>query len=117
MKSNCSTDLPRQSARRPGRLPELLDHSGDALVDVLVYDGFGNSLAEEEEAHRFSYQPLASMDDPMMAVAARCYDATPGRWVEQNPVGFQGDDANLYRYVGNAPRSHLLGEDGQLHDA
>ncbi|MDO4575232.1 MAG: RHS repeat-associated core domain-containing protein [Planctomycetia bacterium] len=32
----------------------------------------------------------------------RWYDATMGRWLNPDPIGFEGSDANLYRYVGNA---------------
>jgi uncharacterized protein RhaS with RHS repeats len=31
------------------------------------------------------------------------YDPTIGRWISQDPLGFEAGDANLYRYVGNSP--------------
>lgn len=31
------------------------------------------------------------------------YDATIGRWLSQDPIGFEAGDDNLYRYVGNNP--------------
>ena len=31
------------------------------------------------------------------------YDPTIGRWTQEDPIGFEGGDANLYRYVGNSP--------------
>lgn len=31
------------------------------------------------------------------------YDPTVGRWLSQDPIGFQAGDPNLYRYVGNDP--------------
>lgn len=31
------------------------------------------------------------------------YDPTVGRWLSQDPIGFQAGDPNLYRYVGNSP--------------
>src|SRR5690606_33103175 len=34
---------------------------------------------------------------------ARWYDATTGRWLNQDPIGFAAGDTNLYRYVGNDP--------------
>jgi len=34
---------------------------------------------------------------------ARWYDPGTGRFVSQDPIGFQAGDANLYRYVGNNP--------------
>jgi len=33
----------------------------------------------------------------------RWYDSQTGRWISQDPIGFAGGDANLYRYVGNSP--------------
>ena len=29
-----------------------------------------------------------------------------GCWITQDPIGFQGDPSNLYRYVGNSPTTH-----------
>ena len=34
---------------------------------------------------------------------ARWYDPAVGRFISQDPIGFQAGDPNLYRYVGNAP--------------
>jgi len=34
---------------------------------------------------------------------ARHFDPTVGRWITQDPIGYEADDANEYRYVGNAP--------------
>ena len=31
----------------------------------------------------------------------RWYDSETGRWISQDPIGFNAGDANLYRYVGN----------------
>jgi uncharacterized protein RhaS with RHS repeats len=31
------------------------------------------------------------------------YDPTVGRWLSEDPIGFEGEDPNLYRYVGNSP--------------
>lgn len=31
------------------------------------------------------------------------YDPTLGRRLEEDPIGFEGGDANLYRFVGNSP--------------
>lgn len=33
----------------------------------------------------------------------RWYSPSLGRWVSEDPIGFSGGDANLYRYVGNQP--------------
>src|SRR5262249_24356376 len=34
---------------------------------------------------------------------ARDYDAEPGRWSSKDPLGFAGDDTNLYVYTQNDP--------------
>ena len=31
------------------------------------------------------------------------YDPSIGRWLSEDPSGFDGGDPNLYRYVGNSP--------------
>src|SRR5262249_18133436 len=34
---------------------------------------------------------------------ARFYDAASGRWITEDPKGFDAGDSNLYRYVNNKP--------------
>jgi RHS repeat-associated protein len=34
---------------------------------------------------------------------ARWYDPVTGRWISQDPLGFDAGDSNLYRYVNNRP--------------
>ncbi|MBX9681479.1 MAG: hypothetical protein K2X38_22210 [Gemmataceae bacterium] len=48
------------------------------------------------------------------------FDPTIGRWISQDPLGFEAGDANLYRYVNNRPQqvtdpSGLVG--GRRHHA
>src|SRR5260370_4502283 len=119
MKANCATDLPCLLARRLAHLPELLDEDArTSLGDVLVYDSFGNLTMEADAPTPFSYLPLDQ--DPcegMQAAQARCYDPTPGRWIQKDSIGFAAGDANLYRYVNTEARGILLNEDGTLRDA
>ncbi|MGE3240458.1 MAG: RHS repeat-associated core domain-containing protein [Pirellulales bacterium] len=35
------------------------------------------------------------------------YDPSIGRWLSEDPIGFEGGDPNLYRYVGNDPLNHV----------
>ncbi|HTU16977.1 MAG TPA: RHS repeat-associated core domain-containing protein [Gemmataceae bacterium] len=35
------------------------------------------------------------------------YDPSVGRWLEQDPIGFDAGDADLYRYVGNNPTNAI----------
>jgi hypothetical protein len=50
------------------------------------------------------------------------YDPIIGRWTTEDPIEFEGGDANLYRYVGNSPTnrsdpSGLYGESVQGMDS
>lgn len=36
-------------------------------------------------------------------VRARHLDTSRGRWISRDPIGLDGGDRNLYRYVGNCP--------------
>ncbi len=35
----------------------------------------------------------------------RWYDASTGRWISEDPIGFAAGDTNEYRYVGNSPEN------------
>jgi hypothetical protein len=35
------------------------------------------------------------------------YDPKVGRWLEEDPIGFEAGDANLYRYVNNGPTCYV----------
>jgi RHS repeat-associated protein len=39
----------------------------------------------------------------LVRFGARDYDARTGRWTAEDPIGFDGGDANLYAYVANDP--------------
>ena len=37
----------------------------------------------------------------------RWYDSITGKWLSENPIGFEGGDANSYRYCGNGPTNRI----------
>ena len=37
----------------------------------------------------------------------RWYDSAVGRWMSEDPIGYRGDDFNLYRYVDGDPLSNV----------
>jgi hypothetical protein len=41
-----------------------------------------------------------------MYYRARYYDPGVGRFISEDPIGFDGGDTNLYRYVGNSPLNY-----------
>ena len=50
-------------------------------------------------------------DSDLQLNGLRWYDATVGRWLSEDPIGFAAGDANLYRYVANSP-GDLVDPDG-----
>jgi RHS repeat-associated protein len=85
-------------------------YSYDDVLNDLVseghieYDSFGNIVdgaAAAEEAH-FAYTGREwDADAELFYYRHRWYDAKLGQFISQDPIGFQAEDPNLRRYVGN----------------
>ncbi|MGB4727484.1 MAG: RHS repeat-associated core domain-containing protein [Thermogutta sp.] len=75
------------------------------VVNHLVYDAFGKVTAETNPAvdslFLFTARPF-DPDTQLQNNLNRWYDARVGRWLSEDPLGFDGGDSNLYRYVRNA---------------
>ena len=91
----------------------LTDHLGtvrDILgsEDVhLIYDAFGKLISGSNPL-LFGYTGKAfDSDTNLQNNINRWYDATIGRWLSIDPIGFEGNDTNLYRYTQNKPLSTL----------
>ena len=81
------------------------------MQDTITYDGYGNVLTETNASFGDRYKFTAREFDSATGLQynrARYYDPTIGRWTSQDPLGFDGGDANLYRYVKNTPRGALI---------
>ena len=90
---------------RLGSVRGLTDATG-ALQDQITYDGYGNVTAETNPSFGDRYKFTAREFDSATGLQynrARYYDPAIGRWTSQDPLGFDGGDANLYRYVFNTP--------------
>jgi len=93
----------------------MCDHLGSPRLVVntetgevaqrLDYDAFGEVVLDTNPG----FQPLGFADglyDPdtrLVRFGLRDYDAESGRWTTKDPLGFDGDSTNLYRYVLNDP--------------
>ncbi|MDR3111178.1 MAG: RHS repeat-associated core domain-containing protein, partial [Planctomycetaceae bacterium] len=100
----------------------LIDASG-AVVERMKYDAFGKITwldaafgAKTASGYgwnrTFTGQVLDS-ETGLMLYRNRYYHAGMGRFVSRDPIGYLAGDANVYRYVGNAPTTNtdLFGED------
>ena len=90
---------------RLGSVRQIVDASGTVLDDI-GYDSFGGILSETNpvEGDRFKFTGREYCQElGLYYYRARWYDPAVGRFISQDPIGFQAGDPNLYRYVGNAP--------------
>jgi RHS repeat-associated protein len=79
---------------------------GGALLDQLTYDPYGNIVNEANPTNGDRFKYAGGEYDNVVGTdrfGARYYSSADGRWQAQDPLGFGGGDANLYRYVGNGP--------------
>jgi RHS repeat-associated protein len=90
-----------------GSVRDVIDNTG-AVKDSISYDAFGNITTEYDATYRGRYAWTGRELDIETALQynrERYYDSTTGRWISQDPLGFDAGDSNLYRYVNNAPTS------------
>ena len=82
-----------------------------AVKDSIQYDAFGNidTSTELDSAYRGRYAWTGrelDVETGLQYNRARYYDSTTGRWISQDPMGFDAGDSNLYRYVKNSVLVH-----------
>src|SRR5581483_5579339 len=79
----------------------------DSGVDSITYDAFGNITSNAASRGRYGWTGREyDAEIELQYNRARYYDASTGRWVSQDPMGFDAGDSNLYRYVYNRPTLH-----------
>jgi RHS repeat-associated protein len=87
-----------------GTYRDLVNTSG-TTVNHIVYDAYGKIVSETTAAPnsprvRFTGQ-LYDYQAGLNYHHHRWYDPAAGRWISEDPIGFEGRDANLSRYVSN----------------
>jgi RHS repeat-associated protein len=109
-------------------LAEYDSGTGDTvIVNHITYDAYGGSRAETNAAvdHLFGYTGREwDAEADLQYNRARWYDPAVGRWLSEDPIGFEAGDGNLSRYVGNEAtaktdpsgleeRPYIIGPDGK----
>ena len=97
-------------ADNQGTVRDVADYNAGtdttSVVNHLKYDAYGNITAESNSSIDFRYAYTGRYfdeDSNLQYNRARWYDGTTGRWISEDPIGFDAGDANLSRYVGNGP--------------
>jgi len=77
------------------------------IVNMYAYDVFGKLLNQVESVPQpFKYVgQYGVMAEPngFYYMRARYYDPKVGRFISEDPIGFEGGTVNLHEYVGNNP--------------
>jgi RHS repeat-associated protein len=84
-----------------------------SVVNHITYDSYGNVLNAVDCLFAFTGRLFDSATG-LQNNLNRWYDASLGRWLSEDPIGFAAGDANLYRYVANDPGNKVdsLGLEG-----
>ena len=84
----------------------LVTDAAGAVANRYDYDAFGNLEATSYEtvANPFGFTARErDAESGLMFYRARYYDPKIGRFISEDPIGFEAADGNFYRYVSNAP--------------
>jgi RHS repeat-associated protein len=85
---------------------QYLNVATGTISDTLSYDGWGNIASESNASFGDRYKYTGREYDSATGLQYnrdRYYDPASGRWLTQDPLGFDAGDSNLYRYVKNHP--------------
>ncbi|MEM6432630.1 MAG: RHS repeat-associated core domain-containing protein [Cyanobacteria bacterium P01_D01_bin.115] len=88
-----------------GTIKDLVDDSGN-VVNHRTFDSYGNLIEETDSNFDSRYSFTGREFDEETGLhyyRARYYDGELGQFISQDPIGFNGNDSNLYRYVRNSP--------------
>jgi len=86
----------------------VLDIATNTVIQELDYDEFGRVIKDTNPG----FQPfgfaggLYDKDTGLVRFGARDYDASIGRWVSKDPIGFEGG-INTYSYTAEDPITNL----------
>ena len=88
-----------------GSIRMVVHSESGKVMQEMEYDAFGNVVKDTNPG----FQPfgfaggLHDRDTGLVRFGARDYNPVTGRWMQKDPIGFEGGDTNLYRYINNDP--------------
>ena len=100
-----------------GTIRDIVKNTPSGLIVPahIIYDAYGNVLSCKDPNGTDVSNPVIfgftgkyfDADTQLQNNVNRWYDSTTGRWLSTDPIGFNGNDTNLYRYVGNSINHYL----------
>lgn len=102
-----------------GSVRMVVNASTGAIAQQISYDEWGNvtsvpiDIANPTYYTWVGFQPfgyaggLFDRATGLVHFGARDYDPDTGRWTRKDPIGFDGRDTNLYRYVDDDPINNV----------
>ena len=85
-----------------GSVRDVVD-AGGKVLNHIEYNAFGKVTKQTGKSDCvFDYTgKMFDVTTELQWNINRWYDANVGRWISDDPIGFEGKDGNLARYVGN----------------
>jgi RHS repeat-associated protein len=85
-----------------------LSNSSGTITTSYTYDPFGNvTVSGSANANPYQFTGRENDGNGLYLYRARYYSPVFQRFIAQDPIGFQGGDANLYGYVGENPTNWI----------
>jgi len=100
-----------------GSVRQVINSQTGVIVQAQSFDAFGNIENQSGSALvPFGFAGgLTDRDTDLIRFGARDYDPQTGRWTSKDPIRFDGDAVNIYRYVNNDP-VNLIDPEGLCWD-
>ncbi|NEQ48277.1 MAG: hypothetical protein F6K00_33980 [Leptolyngbya sp. SIOISBB] len=92
-----------------GTIKDIVNDNGN-LLNHRTFDSYGNLVSETDGSFDSRYSFTGREFDAETGLhyyRARYYDGGLGRFISEDPIGFQGGTGNLYGYVANNPTNFI----------
>jgi RHS repeat-associated protein len=86
--------------------PRMVTNNTGAIQKIIEYDTFGNKTTDSNPAFELPIGFAGGLEDPVTKLVRfgfRDLEPESGRWTARDPLFFDGNQLNLYAYVGNYP--------------
>jgi RHS repeat-associated protein len=81
-------------------------NSAGVLGSTLKYEPYGQTTGTDAATFPFAFTGRVPILGNVNYFRNRFYDAVPGRFIAEDPIGFKGRDVNLYRYAQANPADY-----------